>query len=117
MTPKVLIVDDDIDLTKAISIHLENKGFDTITALSYETALPLLSKYKIGVAIIDIKLSGKNGIDLVKILKDINPICEIIILTGLELSFEDTQFLLSLGIRDLVKKPIDQIFYNKVKQK
>jgi len=80
---KILIVDDDSTLRTALFRSLDRKGYNTITAKSYQEAI-LLSKSgtPINLALIDLRLPDGDGIELMSKLTESQPQMKSIILTG-----------------------------------
>ncbi len=79
---KILIVDDDKNILKVIKMKLESKGFHTASALKAQAALKMAKDELFDLALLDLKLNGKNGIELMGDLHRINPELPVIILTA-----------------------------------
>jgi len=79
---KILIVDDDKNILKVIKMKLDSKGFQTASALKAQTALKMAKDELFDLALLDLKLNGKNGIELMGDLHRINPELPVIILTA-----------------------------------
>lgn len=79
---RLLVVDDERDLTELLVMRLKRHGYSTDSAASAEEALPLLNKYYYDVVIYDIRLPGMDGIELLKRTKVIQPETEVLMLTG-----------------------------------
>ena len=79
----LLLVDDDINfVSRMIALLREADSGCTIhTAHNYDQAFVLLDK-KPGLAVLDIQLPGKNGMDLLKGIKRSTKDCEVIMLTN-----------------------------------
>lgn len=103
----VLIVDDNISLAKTLSLILNQKGFDAITANSGSEALELVStKQDIDVVLMDIKMPVMNGVETFKKMKEKIPTATVIMMTAY--AVED---LIEEAIREgaygVIHKPID----------
>ena len=61
---KILIVDDEQDITHIVSIYLENNDFETVKAESGKVALEILNNEKIDLAILDVMMPEMDGITL-----------------------------------------------------
>jgi two-component system response regulator GlrR len=79
---KILIVDDDKNILKVIKMKLESEGFQTASALKAQAALKMVKDELFDLALLDLKLNGKNGIELMGDLHSINPELPVIILTA-----------------------------------
>jgi len=79
---KILVVDDDPSILKVIKMRLEAEGYEITTSLQAETALDLAKDEIFDFALVDLRLNGKSGIDLMEHLHQIHPDMPIIILTA-----------------------------------
>ena len=79
---KILVLDDEKNLLKVIKMRLEANGYQVATALQAETAIEIAKNDEIDLALVDLKLAGKNGIEVMEELHQINPEMPIIILTA-----------------------------------
>ena len=106
MTAKILIVDDDRDLLKLISIRLNANDYDVLTAESGEQALSLVPVQKPDLVITDLKMDGMNGLELYEQLNSQYPGLPVIILTAhgtIPEAVEATQN----GVADFLAKPFE----------
>ena len=78
----VLIVDDDPGVRRALAEGLSNAGFMVVTAASAEEALTRLTVVSVDLALIDLKLPGMSGIDLLRELHQRSPATALIIITA-----------------------------------
>jgi two-component system response regulator GlrR len=79
---KILVLDDDQNLLKVIKMRLEASGYQVATAIQARTALEIAKKEGFDLALVDLKLAGKNGIAVMQELHQIDPEMPIIILTA-----------------------------------
>ena len=79
---KILVVDDDPSILKVIKMRLEAEGYEVTTSLQAETALDLAKDEIFDFALVDLRLNGKSGIDLMEHLHQIHPDMPVIILTA-----------------------------------
>ena len=103
---KILIVEDDNNISKLVEYNLQKAGFKTLVAGSGEDALKVLQRAKIHLAILDIMLPGLDGIEVCKRIKNNKKTAAIKILMltakGEEL---DKVLGFELGADDYVVKP------------
>jgi DNA-binding NtrC family response regulator len=81
---KILIVDDESDITSAFDMILEMNGFEVD---SYNDPLLALSNFKpnsYGLALLDIRMPKMNGFELYKKIKDIDKKIEVCFITAFE---------------------------------
>jgi DNA-binding NtrC family response regulator len=79
---KLLIVDDEEGFLKAIARRLEMRGFIVSKATRGADALEIARKERFDLALVDLKMPGMNGQELLEILKEEHSYIEVIILTG-----------------------------------
>ncbi len=78
----ILIIDDEEKLRNLLSRIIEMEDFEVFQAKDCTSGLKILDKNDIDVVISDVKLPDGSGVDLVKSIKEKNPIPEIILLTA-----------------------------------
>ena len=79
---KILVVDDDTNILRVIKMRLEAEGYQVTTAGKAKTALKLVDDDVFDFALVDLKLNGINGIQLMENLHQLNPEMPVIILTA-----------------------------------
>ncbi len=79
---RLLVVDDDLNILKMLKMRLESEGYQVQTASEIETAKDLAATNEYELAILDLKLSGGSGIDLMKSIRDVDADLPVIILTA-----------------------------------
>jgi len=102
----VLIVDDEEDFLETLINRLNKRQVDASGARSGEEALRLLKEKTFDVVILDVKMpGGMNGIEALREIKKIQPLAEVILLTG-HASVETSIEGMKLGAFDYLLKPI-----------
>ncbi len=109
---KVLLVDDEEIFLEATARQLSVRGFKVTTADSGETALKLMHDAPPDVVVLDQQMPGLSGSETFIEIKKINPLIEVIILTG-NTSVDNALELLKMGTFDYLMKPIniDELLY------
>lgn len=79
---KVLVVDDEESIRNLMRMTLELDGYDVLTALDGADALEQFGRDAPEVVLLDVRLPGMNGIEVLGRLKALNPDVEVIIITG-----------------------------------
>lgn len=105
-TLSILIVDDDEILRTRLSRAFRNRGFDVMEAENYDSAITTLQDTKPDRAVLDLKMPGNSGMELLKELKRISPETEAIVLTGYG-SITNAVNAIKLGAVNYVTKPAD----------
>lgn len=102
---KILVVDDDEDISELISLYLIKECFDTKRAEDGDTALRLFNEYKPDLILLDIMLPGKDGYDVCREIRKTSKV-PIIMLSAKGEIF-DKVLGLELGADDYMIKPFD----------
>ena len=102
----VLLVEDDIQLTKIVKRILEGKDFIVQTVADGKEALDLIKNKDFDFYLIDINIPSVNGLELVKYIKELKKRGKIIMLTA---ASEDYYFKTAYdyGCDDYIKKPFE----------
>ena len=106
MKIKVLLVDDEKDYTDTLSQRLELRDFAVSTAYDGEEALKLIEKQEYDVVVLDVRMPGPDGNQILKIIKKRNPLTEVIMLTGhatVQIAIDG----MKSGAYDFLIKPVD----------
>jgi len=102
----VLVVDDEVDFLETLVIRLNKRKINTTGARTGEEALELIKEKPFDVVILDIKMpGGMDGIEVLKEIKKIQPITEVLLLTG-HASVETSIEGMKLGAFDYLLKPL-----------
>lgn len=78
----ILVAEDEADLRDILKVTLEQEGYRVILASDGDEAIKKIEKKLFQVALIDIKMPGVNGKELVSKIKQINPLMPIVVVTG-----------------------------------
>ncbi len=104
----ILIVDDEEEILEGLRRRFELEDIQVETCNSSIKALELSKKHKYKIVITDIKMPEMNGIDFLKEIKQINPLCNVIMMTG----YSNMTFVvecLSAGACDYFTKPFEDL--------
>ena len=101
---RVLLVDDDEDFRTSLAAELECKQFHVTMAENAVNALKVFEKYEIDIVLLDIRMPGVDGIELVKQIKEKEEAVEIIMLTGYG-NVENAVKAMKAGACDFLSKP------------
>lgn len=103
---RVLVVDDEKDFLETIVNRLLKRDIEALGVPSGEEALELMKKKLFDVVVLDIKMpGGMDGIETLREMKKIQPLAEVILLTG-HASVETSIEGMKLGAFDYLLKPV-----------
>ncbi|WP_319575886.1 response regulator [uncultured Desulfobacter sp.] len=103
---KVLLVDDEREFVQTLSERLQMREVGSAIAYDGESALNLVEEDEPDVMILDLKMPGIDGIEVLKKVKASRPEIEVIILTG-HGSDADKEICMKLGAFAYLQKPVD----------
>ena len=103
---RVLLVDDEREFVQTLSERLQLRDMGSAIAYDGESALNIVEEDDPEVIIIDLKMPGIDGIEVLKRVKKERPEIEVIILTG-HGSEADRRMCMDLGAFDYLQKPVD----------
>jgi DNA-binding NtrC family response regulator len=108
----VLFVDDEVDFLETLLKRMKKRQVNAFGVNSGEDALAYLKDHSVDVVVMDVRMPGMDGIETLRKIKKINPLLEVIMLTGhacLEIAREGME----VGAFDYLMKPIniDELLY------
>lgn len=104
----VLVVDDFIQVGILFKRLLEHKNIQVVVADSGELARQVLREQTFQVALLDLKLPDADGLQLLQEIKNFQPHCEVIIMTGYSTIRTAVQAI-QMGAYDFLEKPFEDI--------
>lgn len=102
----ILVVDDDATFRSRLARAFESRGFDARTAADGSIALELARSESPEFAVVDLRMPGLSGLDVVRELKAIDPATNIVVLTGYG-SIATALEAVRLGATHYLTKPAD----------
>jgi DNA-binding response OmpR family regulator len=102
----VLIVDDEIYIRMTLSFALEKLNFSVDTAASGTEALKKLAERSYAVMLLDLRIPGVDGMEVLKRVPEIRPEVKVVIITAYG-SVEAAVEAMKLGAVDFLQKPFD----------
>lgn len=100
----VLVVDDERNVRKTLSMFLERAGYEAVLASNAAEAADLVSSREFDVAVVDVLLGPDNGLDVVAAIGEKQPNTQSIVITG-EPEVESARRAIQLHVFDYVSKP------------
>lgn len=108
MIKKLLIIDDDVAICRTLQIHFSSQNFQVQLAHDAEHGLLSTIEFKPQIIILDIRMPGKSGLEILPELKGKLPDCHIIMITAFH-DMESTIAAMQQGADEYIHKPIDLI--------
>ena len=106
MPSKVLLVDDEREFIQTLSERLMMRDMGPAVAYDGESALNLIKEDEPDVMIVDLKMPGIDGLEVLRKVKETRPEIEVIILTG-HGHVADRELCMQLGAFAYLQKPLD----------
>ena len=106
MNKTILIVDDEKDFCTVLSDSLSQDRYRVFTALDGKMALQLAKKEKPDLMLLDIKMPGMDGIEVLRKIKKMKKEIAVIMFTAYG-TLETARKAMKLGAYDYVTKPVD----------
>ncbi|HEX9878269.1 MAG TPA: sigma 54-interacting transcriptional regulator [Gammaproteobacteria bacterium] len=104
---RILVVDDDADLLKVLSIRLEREGYEIQTADSGIRALASLPGFRPQLVITDMRMEGMNGMMLFEAIHESEPTLPVVVLTA-HGTIPDAVDATQRGVFAYLTKPFDR---------
>jgi DNA-binding NtrC family response regulator len=102
----ILIVDDEKNIRMTLSQSLESLGVEMDVAGSGEEALAKLKERDFGVILLDIRMPGMDGMEVLRQVREVRPDIRIIMITAYG-TIESAVEAMKLGAADFLQKPFD----------
>lgn len=103
-TPHILVVDDEPTVRQMLRALMEDARYRVSEADTIAAASHILREHEVDLAIVDRRLSGEDGVDLIRVLKHSYPNTESILLTAFG-SIENSVEAMQAGAGDYLTKP------------
>ncbi|MCG8422432.1 MAG: response regulator transcription factor [Proteobacteria bacterium] len=104
--PSILLADDDEVFRRRLARAFEERGYDVRTAGSYDEAVASAGRDSPEYAVVDLRMPGRSGLELVCALKEIDPATKTLVLTGYG-SIANAIDAIRLGATYYLPKPAD----------
>ena len=102
----ILVVDDDDVLRNRLEKSFLKRGFTVSIAADFDQAVTIVNQVQPELAVLDLKMPGKTGLELLKKIREISPETKVVILTGYG-SITNAVETVKLGAVGYVTKPAD----------
>ncbi len=102
----LLVVDDNETLRERVARAFSTRGFEVRTASNYEEAIEQAKQEAPDLAVVDLRMPGRSGLELLRDLKQLCPDAKIVMLTGFG-SIATAVEAMRHGAHNYVSKPAD----------
>ena len=103
---RLLLVDDEEDFRSTLANRLRKRKLEVVDVGDGQKAVTTVREKTIDVAVVDVKMPGIDGLETLRQIKQINPLIQVIMLTG-HASVESGIEGMKLGAFDYLMKPCD----------
>jgi DNA-binding NtrC family response regulator len=103
---KVLLVDDEKEFVESLSERLRLRNLDAAVAHDGEQALKALERGQPDIMVLDLRMPGIDGMEVLRRARETNPDVQIVVLTG-HGTDKDEQMAEKLGAYAYLRKPVD----------
>ena len=107
--PTLVAIDDEVEFTKAIEQFFSARGYQVRVALTGTSGMELVDYYKPDVVLVDLKLPGMDGDELLQHIRRTHPKTRVIIITAYNDGGKTRERLLSLGAFAHFDKPLSSL--------
>ena len=106
---RVLAIDDEVEFTNLIQNYFSARGYEVLVANDGNTGLDLAKKEKPDVYLIDLKMPGLHGDEVLREIIKVQPKAKCIMITASEGMGQMREHLMSLGAFACFDKPITSL--------
>lgn len=107
--PRLVAIDDEVEFTKAIEQFFTLRGYDVQIALTGTSGLALVDAANPGVVLVDLKLPGMDGDELLQRIRQRHPTTKVIVVTAYNDGGKTRDRLLGLGAFAHFDKPLTSL--------
>ena len=101
---RILVVDDDLSMREFLEFMLAREGYDVTLAADGENALMIVPQHHFDLVITDIRMKRVNGIDVLRVVKAVNPDTVVILISAFATT-ETAVTAMQEGAYDFIPKP------------
>lgn len=106
MNLDILIIDDEENIRKTLSVFMESRGHRVRTAAGFREALVEAVRHRFDLALVDLRLGTRNGLELLEALKQSSPWMKIVVITAYA-SIDTAVEAMKRGATDYLSKPFE----------
>lgn len=106
MRRRILIIDDEIKLTRSIAFALRQSGYECLESHNGRAGYELAQKEAPDLILLDVRMPGHSGLDILRSLRQDLPSVPVIMMSALDAT-QDAVKAVKLGAVDYLSKPLD----------
>lgn len=107
--PKLVAIDDEMEFTKTIDQFFSARGYEVHVALTGTSGLELVDYHHPQVVLVDLKLPGMDGDQILQQIRKTHPATKVIVITAYNDGGKTRDRLLSLGAFAHFDKPVSSL--------
>ena len=108
-TPKLVAIDDEMEFTKTIDQFFSTRGYEVHVALTGTSGIELVDYHNPDVVLVDLKLPGLDGDEVLKHIRRTHPQTKVIVITAYNDGGKTRDRLLGLGAFAHFDKPLSSL--------
>ena len=102
----ILVIDDEKPILSMFELFLGTYGYTVLTAENGEQGLDIFQRERPPIVLMDIKMPGMDGLEVLRRIKELSPLTEVIVITG-HGDIDIAVKALNLNATDFINKPIE----------
>ncbi len=106
---KLLIVDDEASFVRSVSDYLSMAGYQVFVAFDGNQALLQMERERPALALLDLKMPGPNGEELIRRAREVSPGTKLVILTAFQDGGVREAALRQVGVVGFLYKPLSSL--------
>ena len=107
MKPLILLVDDDANLRRILTHHLQQAGYEAMSAENGREGLRAMATHPVDLLITDVRMAELDGLALIRETRKSNPDLPVMVMTAYG-TIQDAVEAMRLGAFDYLTKPVDR---------
>jgi len=106
---KIVAIDDELEFTKTLDQFFSTRGYEVHVALTGTSGVELVDYHKPDVVLVDLKLPGLDGDEILKHIRRTHPATKVIVITAYNDGGKTRDRLLTLGAFAHFDKPVSSL--------
>lgn len=107
--PRIVAIDDEVEFIDMLTNYFVPRGYDIATAIRGTKGIELVKERKPNVVLMDLKMPGIDGDEVLTLLKSMDPAPKVIFITAYDDGGKTKARLLRMGAHACLDKPISSL--------